>query len=429
MSQPAVSIIVTTYNIADYIDQCLHSLVKQTIKDIQIIIVDDGSTDGTLDVIKQYSEADNRITVIALEDNTPGGTGTPANIGIDKATGKYIGFADGDDWYELDMFELLFKKAEQTKSDFVFCNYKEYETQTEVYKDPADTHWWQHIKSMPNVLGSEADKKMLLRIIAVPWRKLYKHEFIKKYNIRYPEGDFFYEDNPLHWFVVIQSESFSAVNKVLCYHRTNREGQTMSSGGVGLIKMFIHHQTIFEWLKKQNLLTQYKVPLYHWLFDQTFWISHKIAPEFRSELFKVLVKEFNKYSFLEVKKAILERKEKPFGSALMVAIHNNKFKDYESLILHTKKADPFNPMMIAYRETPKSIYSFLSKKAVSSISDATGMTAKKNQMNRIEEKLNSLEKKLNNALTKVVITEASVTWLMDDIEEIKKAFNSPKQIK
>lgn len=423
MSQPLISIIVTTYNVVDYIDQCLDSLKNQTIADIEIIVVDDASTDGTVEHIKKHEKEDNRIQLIALPENTIGGTGIPGNIGLDKATGKYIGYADGDDWCELNMFELLYRRAEETQADFTLCNYREAESTTGELIEPADTHRWDTLRNYPEVIGSSLEEKQaLLRMIAVPWRKLYKHSFIKQHNIRYPEGDYFFEDNPLHWYVVVLAERVSIVDNILCYHRVNRQGQTMNTADNGLVKMFIHHGTIYSWLENKGLLKTYKIPLCLWLISQMSWISRSIAPQFRKELFDSLQNEFKKYSFLDVKKAIIKNKQNPLGSALIVAVRTNKFTDFCALLDQTKTADPFNPQMILYRETPASIAGFLGKTMVKKTGGITGL----NRAKRIEERLARIEAKLDKVLNKITIIEPSVMWLMQDMEELKKITKTNK---
>ena len=423
MAQPLISIIVTSYNVVDYIDQCLKALINQTIKEIEIIVVDDASKDGTVEIIKKYEQNDARIKLFALPENTVGGTGIPGNIGIDNATGKYIGFADGDDWCEPNMFELLYQKAEEVQADFTMCDYREAESSESDPIEPADAHRWDDLRELPNVVGSTLEEKQaLLRMIAVPWRKLYKHSFVKQHDIRYPEGDYFFEDNPLHWFAIVSAERVAFVDSVLYYHRVNRQGQTMSTADNGLVKMFIHHGTIYAWLEKKGLLKEFKIPLCQWLISQMHWISRTIAPQFREELFSALKNEFKKYSLLEVKKAIVNNKENPFGSALVVAVRTNKFNDFCALLDETKKADPYHPQMILYRETPASIASFLGKTVVKKTGGVTG----RNRAKKIEERLARIEAKLDKVLIKTTIIEPSVMWLMQDMEELKKITKTSK---
>ncbi len=120
-----VSIIVPIYNGEKYLERCLDSLVKQTYKNIEILCLNDGSTDGSIKILKKYQKKDNRIIVIDKENS---GVSDTRNIGIDKASGKYICFCDCDDLYEENYIELMYNSAKDHNVDIVKCNYKVIDT-------------------------------------------------------------------------------------------------------------------------------------------------------------------------------------------------------------------------------------------------------------------------------------------------------------
>lgn len=113
-----VSIIVPVYNVEKYIERCVKSIQNQTMKELEIILVDDGSTDGSGKMCDKFAQADSRIQVIH-KDN--GGLTSAWKAGVGQATGKFVGFVDSDDWIDLDMFETLYTKAEETDSDVTIC--------------------------------------------------------------------------------------------------------------------------------------------------------------------------------------------------------------------------------------------------------------------------------------------------------------------
>lgn len=115
-----VSIVIPVFNTADYLPACIESVRRQTLKDIEIICVDDGSTDGSLDILESYAAEDERIWVIH-KDN--GGPASARKVGLRAASGNYIGFVDSDDWIEENMYELLYQKAEEHQSDMVTCGF------------------------------------------------------------------------------------------------------------------------------------------------------------------------------------------------------------------------------------------------------------------------------------------------------------------
>lgn len=117
-NHPLVSILVPVYNVELYLRQCLDSLKKQSLTDIEIICVNDGSTDGSLDILNDYASTDNRIKIINKRN---GGLPSARNAGLDAATGEYVGFVDGDDFVEPDMFKKLYLAAKHEKADIVVC--------------------------------------------------------------------------------------------------------------------------------------------------------------------------------------------------------------------------------------------------------------------------------------------------------------------
>ena len=107
---PKVSIVIPTYNVEQYLKECLDSVINQTLKDIEIICVDDGSTDNSGKILDEYAAKDSRIKVIHKEN---GGYGKAMNVGIDNATGEYIGIVEPDDYIEFDMYETLYINAKK----------------------------------------------------------------------------------------------------------------------------------------------------------------------------------------------------------------------------------------------------------------------------------------------------------------------------
>ena len=192
------------------------------------VVYDDGSTDGTPERIRAFCAQDSRFVPVLLEENSPGGVATPANVGLDRATSPWVGFVDGDDWAEPDMFEKLLRAAADTGADLSMCKYSEVDDATGQPEEPADARRWDSVSPGPHRLDPEGTKTFL-RFIAVPWRKLYRRELLDEHSIRFPVSDGFFEDNPFHWFAIVSARSIAVVPEVLCYHRVARAGQTMAT--------------------------------------------------------------------------------------------------------------------------------------------------------------------------------------------------------
>ncbi len=282
-----LSVIVTAYNIEHYIDQCLRSVAAQTLHDIEVLVVDDGSTDGTAERISAFAARDPRFIPILLGENSPGGVATAANVGLERATGDWVGFADGDDYLEPGMFEALLDAAVTYDTDLAMCQYREVSEDGTEYRDPADIRRWSGLVAGRHYLDVAATKRFL-RFIAVPWRKLYRRSVLEDNLIRFPVGDHFYEDNPFHWFCLLSAGSIAVVPHVLCYHRVGRVGQTMTNGDARLFTLFAHHATIRDWLRERALLDLYSVSLLEWVISQAEWIGPRTPKELRPQLFSIL---------------------------------------------------------------------------------------------------------------------------------------------
>ena len=181
-----VSVIVPVYNTEKYLKRCLDSLVNQTLKDIEIIIINDKSPDNSKKIIKNYETKYDNIKVINNKTNK--GIGYNRNLGVKEAKGKYISFIDSDDYIDVNMYEIMYNKAVKDKNDLVICNYHkmlekdngniiEIESDYEFEKIDDTT-----LKDNPNLIWD---------INMAPWNKLYSKDLIK--GVSFPE-DLKYED-------------------------------------------------------------------------------------------------------------------------------------------------------------------------------------------------------------------------------------------
>ena len=285
--QISVSVIVTCYNVDEFIAQTLNSLLEQSHTNLDVIIIDDASTDHTVAIAESLVSNDNRFHIVKLATNTPGGAGPPSNIGIKKAKGDYLTFLDGDDYLSANAIELLLDEAVQQQADITISNYKKVETSTNQLLPPPDTGRWGQALERCRAGATEDLRRIILRFNSVPWRKLYLTKFVTKNSLLFPEGDFFYEDNPLHWRSTLLAEKFALVPQDLFFHRVDREGQTTTGNEAALFKMFLHHETIYNTLKDENK-ENYTPYLLCWLTSQITWISQRTSDENIDELYDVI---------------------------------------------------------------------------------------------------------------------------------------------
>lgn len=339
-----ISVVVTTYNVGPYIGRCLETLVGQTHKNIELILVDDGSRDETLAVATPYLQAFPRHQLVVLPKNTPGGVGTPGNIGLDLCSGDYIAFADGDDWYETDMLESMVAVAERERSDFVMANYQNYDQSLDRANEPADAKRWALLKEQ-FANGEDLDvlRRHILRFTPVPWRKLYNGDFIRNNRLRFPEGEFFFEDNPFHWYCTIRAQRISILDKLICFHRVNRPGQTMSSNGKELLYFYRHYESIHRWLRENDEFEDYEVELVTWIVSQIEWTSQKIQRGLWPALYREVSAVLANHSLATIFAALSQNNVGLRGWSLVTAA---KFENIETFV-QTLLFGPVNSQAIS----------------------------------------------------------------------------------
>lgn len=325
---PKLSIIVTAYNVAAYLGPCLDGILGQTLADIEVIVVDDGSTDGTGEIIDAYAAADTRVRPIRFRENTPGGVGPAANAGLAAATGDFIGFADGDDLYDAQMFATLYDAALTHDADLAMCRYHLMDDATGALSEPDEGRFWQPYPEVTPVTLDAARRSELLRFIAVPWRKIYRRDLVERIGLRFPEGDHFFEDNPVHWAAVLGAERVVMVPEYLCRHRVARPGQTMETADHRLPQIFAHHDTIRALLLRMGVETQHRDDLLLWVATQLAWVSARAKGEVVRHLFDILVPVMEPYDAAEIERFCATAA--PFGTApLLTAVKARDFPAFE----------------------------------------------------------------------------------------------------
>lgn len=229
-----VSIIVPVKNIERYISKCLDTLVNQTLKEIEIICVNDGSVDSSIEIVKEYAKEDPRIIIIDNKESR--GQAFARNRGLEIAKGEYIGFVDGDDWVEEDMFEKLYNSAIAGDTDITMCaNYLYDEFSKAVIKDNAYYNLDCFDSSFDGRVFSHYDtKNILLDINVVLWNKLYKRKFMESIDAKFVE-DYIYEDLPFFFYTYLKANKVNLIRDKLYYYRINRQGSTMANDGAKIL--------------------------------------------------------------------------------------------------------------------------------------------------------------------------------------------------
>ena len=210
-----ISVIVPVYNVEKYIEKCLKSLVEQTLKNIEIIIVNDGSTDNSKKIISKFAE---KYSNIKYYEKTNGGLSSARNYGIKYANGEYVAFLDSDDYVEKNLYELMYKKALQENSDMVECDFI-----------------WEYYGKNGEIVKTKKDKRKKFKTLnqyvknarVVACNKLIKKQIIDDFNIRFPEG-LIYEDIEFFYKLFPHLNKISYVN-IYGIHYVQRNGSILNS--------------------------------------------------------------------------------------------------------------------------------------------------------------------------------------------------------
>lgn len=284
---PKLSIVMPVFNVGPYLDASILSVLHQSFSDFELIIVNDASTDEGLSIIEMYSKLDSRIKVINLDYNTLGGAGIPSNIGIEHAEGKYVGFVDSDDFIVKDAFEKLISEAEKNEADLVIADFRIFENERRNVKVAYDKKEWN---GLPLAAAfSPEDYPAIFRLSPVPWRKLYRLDFLNQSNIRFPEGDYFYEDNPLHWTVLSQAKKVVLIDFAVSYHRMGRPGQTMGADTYKLAAHFCHLNTIKNYFLSHG--SSVSATVWKELIKRSMSVDWIVKDEVEADIIKILKKK------------------------------------------------------------------------------------------------------------------------------------------
>lgn len=285
--RPKVSVLMPSLNVGKYIGECLLSVVNQTLKDIEILCIDAGSTDGTLEKLENFAQRDARIRIIHSDRKS---YGYQMNLGVDAARGEYIGIVETDDWIEPTMFETMYQAAKQNSADMVKCNY----------------HWFttgQGRQSLPfenlekcqygKVFCPRTDDPTIFTTTPAIWSGIYRKDMITGHHIRFHEtpGASF-QDTSFHFMVCTVAQRCLLLDQYLHHYRKDNDGSSVhSKGKVFCVSDEMHY---YEQFLDQN--PQYKGQMYPFYlalkYEKYRWNYSRLMPENQWEFLYLMYTEF-----------------------------------------------------------------------------------------------------------------------------------------
>ena len=214
-----MSIIIPIFNTGTLLKKCVDSVLAQSLTDIEVILVDDGSDDDSGEICDEFAQRDNRVKVIHKKNE---GVSIARNTGIKQSKGEYIGFVDSDDWIDKDMYSNLYNKAKETGAEIVMCDAV---TKYDDKNDEEDTI--SQLATDSFLKREEIYPKLLMEMAGSAWRCIYKRELLERYDIDFPVGLKFSEDRIFNILAMGNSKGLYYIKKAY-YNRYIRKGSAVN---------------------------------------------------------------------------------------------------------------------------------------------------------------------------------------------------------
>ena len=295
-----VSVIIPVYNSEKYIDECLRSVINQTFRGFEIIIVDNNSNDNTINIIKSYMIKYKNITLIRLDENLK--QGIARNVGVQNAIGEYIMFVDSDDKVSPEFIGKMYNKITADDADMTICRWAPFDNKTGKINFK---HGYANFHRLPEQFRKTSFtwrdiKDEIFSQSNVPWDKIYKRKFLIQKNIEFPGGMFF-EDNVFSFDAMMKAEKITVLDECLIYYRVNRKQAVTARCD----------ETFFDYLKifskiKENLIKLgiYDEMKYHFInykVRSMFWWWKKIKFIYKEKFFDMIKEDYKEMYRTELK--------------------------------------------------------------------------------------------------------------------------------
>jgi glycosyltransferase involved in cell wall biosynthesis len=288
MSNIKISVVIPIYNSEKYIEQCLDSIINQTLEDIEIICVNDGSTDNSSNILNKYMKDDSRVIVINSDHK---GAGSARNVGLNCSHGKYISFIDSDDWIDEETYENLYLTIESKNADIIMFKMLNYDEKTNKY---CKTEYY-NLTPLNEFSNGEVfnyqNIEEILKIAVSPCNKIYKNSFLKEISVKFPEGLIF-EDNPFFFETFLNAKRVVFYDEYL-YYRRRREDSIMNSINEKHFDIIPISNKILDIFKDNNLYETYKSSLLNKKITLIRTVYDNLDDKHKHEFFNMMKKDFS----------------------------------------------------------------------------------------------------------------------------------------
>lgn len=285
-----VSVIIPVYNVEKYLKQNLKSITQQTLKEIEIICVDDGSTDSSYKIIEEFAVNDSRVIPVK---QTNGGAGAARNNGLRRARGKYLSFLDSDDFFEPNMLEEAYKKAEETKADFVVFNSDQYYEDSNEYKS---VPWVVRYAELPpyQPFGRRAMTDNIFKVfVGWAWDKLYNRKWVLENDLWFQEqrtsNDMLFVFSSI---AIAKKIAYVEKDKILVHQRRNNKSSLSNTREKSWDCFYNALCALRDRLKAEGIYKELEKDYINYALHFALWNLNTLAEPTHQKLFDKLKDEW-----------------------------------------------------------------------------------------------------------------------------------------
>lgn len=336
-----VSIIIPVYNAEKYLGKCLESLLSQTLQEMEIICVDDGSSDGSPEILKRFQERDGRVRILTQENQY---AGAARNNGMKEAQGEYLLFLDADDFFENTLLEKVYNQGKKMEADIVLFGAKQYNDKTGIVS-PASWYFKRDALPRENPFSGKTENTDVFAIVTpAPWTKLFRREFVEKQGLSF-QG--LQNSNDVYFVLtaLALAEKITYVDEELVFYRVGMKGSLQGSKSLHPDCFIEAYAGVYHELQRRGIYERYEEGFMNILLSGC---AHNLRTVTDWELRRRICERMAEPEFAEM--GLMERREEYFRRKEDFVFVNGILNAFEWEAQHQKRLLPTDPVIIRKAE-------------------------------------------------------------------------------
>ena len=336
-----VSVIIPVYNAEKYLGKCLESLLSQTLQEMEIICVDDGSSDGSPEILKRFQERDGRVRILTQENQY---AGAARNNGMKEAQGEYLLFLDADDFFENTLLEKVYNQGKKMEADIVLFGAKQYNDKTGIVS-PASWYFKRDALPRENPFSGKTENTDVFALVTpAPWTKLFRREFVEKQGLSF-QG--LQNSNDVYFVLtaLALAEKITYVDEELVFYRVGMKGSLQGSKSLHPDCFIEAYAGVYHELQRRGIYERYEEGFMNILLSGC---AHNLRTVTDWELRRRICERMAEPEFAEM--GLMERREEYFRRKEDFVFVNGILNAFEWEAQHQKRLLPTEPVIIRKAE-------------------------------------------------------------------------------